>query len=89
MTTCVQCQHFTTKGHPAHAAVGLGQCTGFLAAIQSFVSWDAPACRLFRAAKPIVPREKFSAEKEAMFAASSADIDATQAQVLLSDLGGV
>ena len=62
---CARCEHFTLKTDPARAAAGLGHCIGFLVAIESFVPWNTPVCRLYRKAKQIEPREAWILQMEA------------------------
>lgn len=72
---CARCEHLTTGAQPgasqgeidaaaSRAAAGIGQCTGFLAAINSFVPWDGEKCGLYRAAKKAAPREKWIEKME-------------------------
>lgn len=66
MTICASCENFTLRNDAARRAVGLGQCIGFLEAIESFVPWNTPACRLYRKAKQMAPREVWIAERIAL-----------------------
>lgn len=63
--TCARCEHFTLKTDPERAADGRGHCLGFLAEAMNFVDWNDPACRLYRKAKQMEPREAWIAEQTA------------------------
>jgi hypothetical protein len=65
---CAQCEHFSMKGHPDQAALGMGRCNGFdghVMPIEPFVRWNAVPCVLFGRAKDIAVRNRWIEKQNA------------------------
>lgn len=69
MSTCARCKHFAIKECPEKGAIGFGKCSGFVVGLVTFVEWNDAACRSYRPAMHMAPREAYIAEQQARVAA--------------------